>query len=155
MQTCTITQMCWLGMEIHYVHCHVLLSAVASLSFCLYVPSHSMPDLSHRPFLPRFVDCHFTWKIKLKINNACHFYSITNVFGLRLPDNLSQSIQISVISAMRRIINRERNFSSFTGRNSACSLMYLWLQESNKTREGLFFMVKVVFDCCWIRFMYF
>lgn len=112
---------------------------VASLSFCLYVTCHSVPVLNHRPLLPCFVDCHFTWKIKLKTNNACHFYIMTNVFGLGLPDNLSQSIPISVVSTVKRIISRKQNFSSFTGRNSTHSLIYLWLQESNKTGEGLFF----------------
>lgn len=126
------------------------------LHFCLYVTTcHSMPVLKHRPLLPYFADCHFTWKIKLKTNNACHFYVMTNAFGLGLPDNLGQSILMSVVSTVKRIISRKQNFSSFTGSNSTHSLIYLWLQESNKTGEGLFFMVKVMFDCCWILLMYF
>lgn len=128
---------------------------VASLSFCLYVTCYSMPVSNHRPLLPCFVDCHFAWKIKRKTNKACHFYSMPSAFGLGLPDSLGESILISVVSTVKMIISRKQNFSSFTGRNSAHNLIYLWLQESNKTGEGLFFMVKVMFDCCWILFMYF
>lgn len=83
------------------------------LHFCLYVTTcHSMPVLKHRPLLPYFADCHFTWKIKLKTNNACHFYVMTNAFGLGLPDNLGQSILMSVVSLKWRGLLAESKISA-------------------------------------------
>lgn len=51
----------------------------------------------------------------------------------------SGNILISVVPAVKRIISKMQNFSYFTRGNSAHSLIYLWLQESNKTEKGLFF----------------
>ena len=90
--------------------------AVASLSFYLYVTCHSITVLNHMTLLSYFVDCDFTWKIKLETNNACHFYSMINAFGLGLPDNLGQNILISVVSTVKGIISRKKNVSSFEAR---------------------------------------
>lgn len=47
------------------------------------------------------------------------------------------SILISVVPTVKRIVSKMQNFSSFTRGSSTHSL--IWLQESNKTGEGLFF----------------
>lgn len=153
METCTITKTWWLGMKACCVNCHFLFSLCCFTEFLLIC--HPMPVLYHRWLFPCFVDCYFTGETKLKTNNACHFYITTITFGLGLPGNLGQGILIFVVSIVKKIVSGKWNSSYFRAGNSAHSLVYLWLQESNKTGEGLFFTVKVMFDCCWILFMYF